>query len=325
MPRTIRPSGILLALTALVLFLIWSNSFVAIEYLLAGPAAVFDWLGLTVARFLPASVVCALYCGIWRRQESARIVRAYWPRLLVCGALGVPLYNFALVFGQQLGVPAPVASLTTALAPLFILVLAAVFLDERPTAALVIGLVVAVGGMLVIASGRVGDTPVEYSWAVAITALAPLSWACYSILSKPLAGRVSPVLWSYLSIAFGGLMILPLLPGAAWSQWSSLDARGWLALEYLTFPCTVVGFALWTWLLRHLPAGAVGLTVFLNPPLTTLSKWCLAQAAPMTFQFSIGGREWLGGALVLAGLAVGLSRRIRSPSRPVREAATRSS
>jgi drug/metabolite transporter (DMT)-like permease len=312
-------------LTALALFVIWSNSFVAIEYLLAGPAPAFDWLGLTVARFLPASAACGLYCLVRRRSESAGIVRAHWPRLLACGALGVPLYNFALVLGQQLGVPAPVASLTTTLAPLFIMVLAAVFLGERPTVRLVTGLAVAVGGMLVIAGARAEGAVVEYSWAVAITALAPLSWAVYSVLSKPLAGRVSPVLWSYLAISFGGLMILPLLPGRVWSQWVALDARGWVALEYLTFPCTVVGFALWTWLLRHLPAGAVGLTVFLNPPLTTLSKWTLSQVAPAAFQFSIGPREWIGGTLVLAGLVVGVSWSTRSAPGATPAEATRSS
>jgi drug/metabolite transporter (DMT)-like permease len=77
---------------------------------------------------------------------------------------------------------------------------------------------------------------------------------------------------------------------------------------YLALPCTVGGFALWTWLLRHLPASTVGFTVFLNPPLTTASKAVLAVLAPATFAFTITGREWLGGGLALGGLAVALGR-----------------
>ncbi len=63
---------------------------------------------------------------------------------------------------------------------------------------------------------------------MAITALAPLSWAGFSVISKPVAGRVSPVLWSYLAISFGGLMILPLLPGRAGASGPpSTDRIGW--------------------------------------------------------------------------------------------------
>lgn len=308
-------SRALLAFTALLLFGVWSNSFVAIEYLVSGPEPAFDWLGLTVARFLPAAALCLVYCLGWRRRESLEVLRAHGVRLVACGALAVPLYNFALGFGQQQGVPAPVASLTTTLAPLFIMILAGFFLAERPSAEAISGLALAAVGMWIITTARQTGTAAPYSWAVVITAGAPLSWACYSVLSKPVAGSVSPVVWSYLATGIGGLLVAPWLPGRVWRQWAELDAGGWLALEYLTLPCTVLGFALWTWLLRHLPASAVGLTVFLNPPLTTLSKAVLARLAPATFAFTITPREWLGGAVVLCGLAIGLSRRLvaRSP------------
>jgi drug/metabolite transporter (DMT)-like permease len=212
-------------------------------------------------------------------------------------------------------VPAPVASLTTTLAPLFIMLLSAAFLAERPTVETVAGFVVAAAGMWLITTARRAGAEAPYAWAVLITAGAPLSWACYSVLSKPVAGRVSPVIWSYLATGIGGLLVAPFLPGRVWREWAALGGGEWLALEYLTLPCTVLGFALWTWLLRHLPASAVGLMVFLNPPLTTLSKAVLARLAPATFTFSITGREWLGGAVVLAGLAIGLGRRLaaRSP------------
>ena len=68
---------------------------------------------------------------------------------------------------------------------------------------------------------------------IAITALAPLSWSIYSVLSKPMAGRVEPVVWTYLATTAGTVMTLPLLPGPVWRQWSRLDVPGWCALLYL--------------------------------------------------------------------------------------------
>ena len=292
----------------LLLFAVWSNSFVAIGYLLGrdGAKPSFDWVGLTVARFLPAATICAAYCLALRRTEALAILRGYWPRLLVCAALAVPGYNFALYYGQQHGVPAPIASLTTTLVPLFVMILAALFLGERLTARRVAGFVLAVSGMAVVASAKLAGGPAAYPLLVAVTALAPLCWSIFSVLSKPLTGRVSPIVWTYLATAIGGLFVLPLLPGATWRQWSALDASGWLALAFLAVPCTVLGFALWTWLLRQLPASTVAFTVFLNPPLTTMSKAVLARLAPDTFAFAIGGREWAGAALTLGGLAVAI-------------------
>jgi hypothetical protein len=60
----------------------------------------------------------------------------------------------------------------------------------------------------------------------------------------------------------------------------------------------------------------VGFTVFLNPPLTALSKLTLAALVPAVFVFQIEPQEWAGGLLALAGLAVAVWRPRTSP-RPI--------
>jgi O-acetylserine/cysteine efflux transporter len=297
---------------ALGLFVVWSNSFIAIGYLLGreGAPRQLDWIALTVARFVPAAAACAIYLVLFRAAEAAALVRRHPVRLVASGALAVPGYNFALYYGQQQGVPAPVASLTTALLPLFVMGLAAAFLGERLSARRLAGFAVASVGMVTIALARSG-AGLAYPLLVAIVAGAPLSWSTFSVLSKPIAGRASPVVWTYLATTTGTLLVLPLLPGRVWSEWAALDRAGWIALLYLSFPCTVLGFAVWIWLLGHLPASSVGFTVFLNPPLTTLSKWLLAATLPATFVFTIETGEWIGGAIVLAGMAIALARRVR--------------
>ena len=44
--------------------------------------------------------------------------------------------------------------------------------------------------------------------------------------------------------------------------------------------------------------------MFLNPPLTTISKLALAVLLPAYFVWRLDALEWLGGALALAGLAL---------------------
>lgn len=300
----------MLAAWTLFLFLVWSNSFVAIGYLLGSDAAParFDWVGLTAARFAPAAVIALAYCFLRRRAQALALVRAHPLRLLVCGLCGVPAYNLALYYGQQHGVPAPVASLTTTLAPLFLLILGAVFLGERLTARRALGFLVALAGMVLIAGAKERGDERPYALLLMITAVAPLSWSIYSAASKPVVAR-SPVTWTFLAIGAGTLPLFAVLPFRGGPQMLALDAPGWAALLFLSLGCTVLGFAVWTWLLKHLPASTVGFAVFLNPPLTTVSKATLALLLPATFAFTILPREWAGGAVVLGGVAIALAPR----------------
>lgn len=307
--------GVSTALVTLLLFLLWSNSFVAAAYLLGGEGVPgqLDWLSITVARFLPIVPACAAYC-LWRRRETLAVLREHWARLLVCGNLAVG-YCYPLYSGQQRGVPAAVASLITTLVPLFTVVLAAMFLGERLTRRRVLGFLIAFAGMAAIAAAkREGAAAgIGYGGVVAVTATAPLCWALFSILSKPVTAGHSPLLWTYLSILVGSVPLLLVAPFRGGAEMLALDAGGWVAVLYLGLPCTLLGYAIWTWLLRRLPASSVGFTAFLNPPLTTLSKVVLASALPAVFVFSIAPLEWAGGALALAGMALAVTR--SSPAR----------
>ncbi|MEM7049714.1 MAG: DMT family transporter [Acidobacteriota bacterium] len=300
---------------ALGLFAIWSNTFIAIGYLLGAElsAARFDAVGLTVARALPSGLVCSLYCFGFRPRESIALLRRHGFRLALCGLLVVPIYNLCLFLGQEHGVAAPIASITTALAPLFILVLSVIFLGESKTPQKLAGLALSLLGMATIAAAH--PTGGNYGLMVAVTALAPLSWSIYSVICKPLTREVSPLLLTYLPISLGTLPLLAIAPFKGLPEMVALDSTGWAAVLYLSLLATVLGFALWTYLLRSLPASTVGLTVFLNPPMTLLSKAALASLLPAVFTFRILPLEWLGGGLALAGLAVAtvLPRRPSTP------------
>ena len=101
----------------------------------------------------------------------------------------------------------------------------------------------------------------------------------------------------------GSLLVLPMVPFAGAPDVAALGAKELALLGYLAFAATIGGFAVWSWLLRHLPASTAGLTIFLNPPLTLVSKIALAALLPATFVVAISPQEWAGGAVMLAGVA----------------------
>jgi drug/metabolite transporter (DMT)-like permease len=311
-------SGLLLASGVLVLFFFWSQSFLAIEALLrpGDRAPRFDWLGLTSARFGIVSILCATYLALFRRGESLAVIRAHWRRLVLAGLFCVPGYNFALYWGQQHRVAAPVASLLTALAPLFVMGLSAAFLSERITYRRAAGFVLALSGLILVARSGPGGSDGSYPMLIGITALAPLSWSIYTVLTKPISDRVPPLVWTYLSVIFGTVPTLIFLPGHGWPQTAALDGVGWLCLGHLVVLSTVVGFALWIALLARLPATSLGFTIFLNPPMTTGQKLLLSLLFPAVFAFSVTTGEIVGGVIMLAGVGVATltTRADRRPS-----------
>ena len=307
--RRAGPGTPLLVGATLALFLVWSNTFLAFETLLAPPSGEppLLWVDLLVARFLPAGILAGGWCLLFRRAESLAILRAHPRRLLLAGLLCVPCHNALIYHGMQSRVEGPIASLLTSLMPLYIALLGALFLGEALTARKVAGLALGFGGVALIASAKEGGGAAR-ALCVAEVALAPLLWACYSVLTRPVAREHSPLVWTYLVLGTGSLLLLPFLPWVEVPRLRALDGRGVALLAYLVLVATVFGFATWSWLLRHLPASTVGLTVFLNPPFTMASKFALAALFPAAFVVSISGREWAGGALALLGVGVAVVR-----------------
>lgn len=311
-PAPSRPRPAVLAAATLALFLVWSHTFLAFEVLLS-PArgeAPMGWLDLVVARMVPVGAVCAVYAlGVHRRASWAIVRRHPW-RLLACGLASVPVYNGALYYGIGHHVSGPVASLLTTLSPLYLVVVGRLFLGEPLTARKGAGLALGLAGVVVLASARTAGAPASPG-AVALVATAPLAWSVHTALTKQVAHEHRPVLWTYLVLVVGALPLLPLLPFWGGPALARLDGKGLLLLAYLVLFATVGGNAVWTWLLRHLPASTVGLTIFLNPPLTTAGKWVLARVRPDAFTFALTPQEWAGGAVSLLGVAVAVLRRPR--------------
>ena len=298
-----------LAAATLALFVVWSSTFLAFEVLLAPPAgaAPLGWAELLLARYLPAAVLCGGWCLLFRRAESAAILRRHGGRLLLAGLLCVPGYNGLLYHGMEGRVEGPIASVLTSLTPLYLAILGAAFLGEAMTARKAAGLVLGFGGVALLASAKEGSGAPR-ALLVAEVALAPLCWSAYSALTRPVAREHPPVVWTFLVLAAGGILSTPLLLVADLDRVAALDGTGLSLIAGLVLLATVFGFAVWSWLLRHLPASTVGLTVFLNPPMTMASKTALAALLPATFVVSISPREWAGGALALLGVATAVVR-----------------
>jgi len=276
---------LVLALTILT----WSFSFMAAVRLR-------EDLGLTAAlaaRFVPVLLGSGAFLILRKR---IRIPREAWPKVIAMGLLSVPVYNVFFFHGMKT-VPSGTGALIIALNPVFTAVLARVVLGEAFGRRHVAGLLLALAGLFVVV--RFGtDKAVDWPYlsSALLLALAPLSWAVYTVVGRTLPPGADPLDTSYALLFVGSLPLLAFArPSILKTLLASPGALG--AALYLAIPCTLLAWVSFLWALKRLPASEAASFIFLNPPLANLWAW-LFEGAKLRLPFL------LGAAILLSGVAL---------------------
>jgi len=286
-------------------FLIWSNSFHAIAYFRR--ALDLDTATAVALRYGPVFPLCLAYCLVrWRDTRS--LLAHHAPRVILMGLCMVPLYNLPLMWGQG-RVPPATASLLIAMTPVFALLLALAFLGERARLTKLCGMGLAFTGVILLVRSQQALFGPGYVPHAAVVLIAPLSWAAATTIGKALTRHSDPLLVTFTATAIGSLPFALYLGsggGASYAVIAALTPTGWAAWIHLALLCTIVGFGVWFWTLRYLPASTVAAFIYLNPPLT----------AAFGFVWGTENFRWatvLYGAVTLAGVALSAGLWTRRP------------
>lgn len=279
------------SLRALGVVVLWGMNFVVMKVGLQGLSPML----LGALRFAAASLPFLWWVG--RPQLPWRYVLAY--------GLAQGLGQFGLLFwGLQLGMTAGMASVVMQMQAFFTLLLAAPVLGERARSWQWAGLVLALGGLLAIASAH-GQGPGQMTLVgLMLTASAAFMWAVSNIVVRLAArhGSYAPfpfIVWTSV------VPILPFTGLAIWSDgWDSVVAHvgslRWPAVAsvlYLAWLATVLAYTMWTQLLQRHSAGKV-------TPFSLLVPVVGLTAAALTFGEAPQLLQWVGTGAVLLGLAV---------------------
>lgn len=289
------PGNAVLWIFLLVLVtLIWGNSFIAIKHVVEYVTP----LELVAVRFVPVALTFAMLLVPTRPRQVWRMVRTDGWRLALLGLTGAVLYNIFLGWGET-RVAAGTASLIIALNPAFIYVLSVVFLGERFAWSRALGLAAAFVGLFVIVRWG-SDRPVtldDLGYAL-ITMLAPVNWAVYTVLGKPLVQRYPPVMVAGIAMMFAGFFSLVFVSSSFLVRLPAFPASFWWSVLFLAWPCTVFAFVVWFSALERMPAGRVAGFVYLVPMFAvTFSRWLLDE--PVTTGLVVGAVVLVVGVLLV--------------------------
>jgi drug/metabolite transporter (DMT)-like permease len=177
-------------LSLVLITILWGNSFIAIKH----AVQFLTPMELTILRFIPAAVTFAALLLPTRRASFWAMVRKDWLILIVLGLTGFIGYNIALMTGEQRIAAGTASLLVPSLNPVLTFILSIIFLKERPTVKKVTGLILASVGLYIIVRYASGERiDFSYLFYVFVTMLAPLCFATYTILGKPLVARYPPL------------------------------------------------------------------------------------------------------------------------------------
>lgn len=240
------------------LSIIWGGAFVAIRQ------ADFELssVNLTLLRwFIVSGSFLVLYPFIVRPKTKFQL--RDFPRFLVVGVFNVAVYHLSLNYSEKT-VDASFAGLLISLAPLFGVVLSAVFLHERVGRRVFLALGLGLIGTFIIfvPDLNLGITTLLGPLAVVLSSFAS---GAYTVASKSLVLKYGPIPVSVWVSLTGTAMLLPLVSQSLVQQASSLSAYGWASVFYLAILSTVLSNTIYFTLVGAHPVSRLSVQLYLVP------------------------------------------------------------
>jgi drug/metabolite transporter (DMT)-like permease len=285
-------------LSLLAVVVVWAGSFSAIKALLDDGIQALD---IAVVRYAIAAPGFAIL--LWRAGGLPELTRRDAARVVVAGLLIVVGYHVALNVGTRY-TTSGIAALVVALAPGMTLVLAALAGVERMTTRRVAGLAVAFAGVALVVALGTGETlSLASAKGPLLVVFAPLSFALYNVLLKPLFARYDLLALTAATSLVGILGLLPFLRSSTAGLVTGVSARDASFLLYLGVLATLLGYVLWNVGLRGIgPTRAVAYTYAISPLAVVIGAIVLDE--PVTPWLALGGALVVGGIATAQGVSL---------------------
>jgi O-acetylserine/cysteine efflux transporter len=272
-------------LLALLVMALWGFSFVMMGHALEAFSPI-------LVAFLRIVVAATPVLILWRRPPIR------WPVLLGISATLGFLQHAMVYIGIDLGVPAGIASLLVQSQVFFTTLFAAILLGERPKRLHYLGMALAAGGMVLIASTLGAGGPLI---GFAMVIVAAVGWAVANILVKQakttdllrlIAWIHVPAIPAVFALSYGlegGTAVFERLLAGSWSHY--------LAAIYLGTISSSFGLLVWSHLMRRYSASAVA-------PFSLLIPIFGMGSTALFLGESFGPLRLTGSAIVLCGLGL---------------------
>lgn len=298
-------------LSLLAVVVVWAGSFSVIKQLLDDGVAAGD---IAILRYLVAAPGFAFV--LWRARGLPGLTRADAVRVAAAGLLVVVGYHMFLNLGER-HTTSGIAALVVALAPGLTMLLAFALGLDRISMRRVVGLAVAFAGVaIVVALGSGTELTFESAKGPLIVLGAPLAFALYNVILKPLLGRYDLLALTATTSLVGIVGLMPFVRGSTVETATNPTASEAVLLLYLGVLATLLGYIFWNIGLKGLGPTRAVMYAYGIPPLA-VAFGAIFLEEPVTIWLALGGALVVGGIAAAQGMQ--LSSRLASV-RPWRSA-----
>lgn len=263
-------------------------------WILPPPGVEMDPAVLSALRALFAAVILMGWLAVTDRK-SLSIKMSNVPFLVVFGVVGLAMVHFAY-FQAISHTNVATAILLEYLAPVIVLIISVLFLGERLTWTLPVGVTLSVTGCAMFVGAFGGDglvvSPEGIAWGLAAAGF----FSAYSLMGEWASTRFSP--WTLLGygLVFAALFWLIYL-GPATVIEPLADRTVLISVVVMAVVSTVIPFGAFLVALRYLDPTRALVTSTLEPVIAGVAAFVL-------FGESFSASQLLGGALVLCAILV---------------------
>ena len=281
----------------LIMSLIWGTTWIATK---AGLAAVPPFF-FGAARYILVSAVMLFVV-----RDLRAVFRGRALRIIVSGTLVVAGTYAFIYWGMQYVASGVSGVVNMSMNPVCLFGLAILLGQERPTWRHALALVLGIGGLLLLFSGKAtltGDT--MELWGAAALVAGSLCYCVGSVLSRPLLDQLTPLQLTAAQALVGavGLSVLSLAAEPISSAtFSALLTPAPLAgLLFLVLGGTFVAYVIFLRLMRDWGASRAGLYSFVSPVVALI-------LGALVFGEPLAWREIGGAAIMLMAAWIAISR-----------------
>jgi len=275
-------------------YVVWGSTYLAIRY----AVQTMPPLLMAGARF---SVSGVLLYGWARLRGAPRPTAVQWRVAALTGVLMLCLGNGSVGWAEQ-RIPSALAALIVAVVPLWMVLFDWVMPGgERPTLAVIAGVVVGLAGLVVLVGPERVDTgaPVDVVGALVLVA-ASMAWAFGSVYNSRGERPDSAAMSTGLQMLGGSVALV--VSGLALGEGhqasiSHISAASWAGWLYLVTFGSLIGFTAYIYLLKEVSPAKASTYAYVNPVVAMLLGWAIAGE-------SITPRTLVAAAIILGGVAL---------------------
>jgi drug/metabolite transporter (DMT)-like permease len=225
----------------LLVTLIWGINFIFVKIALAE----FSPLAFNGLRMTFASLILLLV--LFFTKQGLGVAKKDIGKLVVLGIIGNTAYQLLFIHGINL-TTASNTSIIMAMTPASVALLSSLFKHEKIHWAAWFGIALSFMGFYLVIAKQPGSF--VFSWenlkGDMMIFCGNLLWAVYTVFSKPLLGRISPLKWSSLTLAVGTVFYLPFCFSAfARQDFGQISNSAWIMIAFSGIFALAVGYVVW--------------------------------------------------------------------------------